>query len=205
MRAIIKISLFALPVLLFTHCEWFGEDEPDNNDPVNIPDTTFLNALISEGVDVNNDSLISYSEAESVDGLAIWGGSDIVDLKGIEAFINLEDLFIDGTGFSEVSFSKNTKLESLVIRVRYTTWPMACGNLETVDLSKNARLTSLSITFQNLSFLDISNNTRLTEIYIDDNANLTQVCVWTTPFPPEGVIIDTEGSPNVSFTADCGN
>jgi len=33
--------------------------------------------------------------------------------------------------------------------------------------------------------------------------SLFKVCVWTTPFPPEGVDVDTTGSPNVYFTIDC--
>ena len=38
---------------------------------VNIRDTAFLNALISQGVDTNKDSLISYAEAEAVTSLDI--------------------------------------------------------------------------------------------------------------------------------------
>jgi len=32
---------------------------------------------------------------------------------------------------------------------------------------------------------------------------LGQVCVWTMPFPPAGVIIETTGSPNLNFTTEC--
>jgi hypothetical protein len=33
--------------------------------------------------------------------------------------------------------------------------------------------------------------------------SLNQVCVWTLPFPPSGVDVYTDGSPNVYFTTDC--
>ena len=55
---------------------------------VNIPDPAFLVALIEEGVDANRDSLISYSEAEAVFGLYV-PGKGIINMAGIEAFINL--------------------------------------------------------------------------------------------------------------------
>jgi len=32
---------------------------------------------------------------------------------------------------------------------------------------------------------------------------LDQVCVWTTPFPPEGLLLCADGSPNVNFTDEC--
>jgi hypothetical protein len=35
--------------------------------------------------------------------------------------------------------------------------------------------------------------------------SLYKVCVWTMPFPPAGVAVDTTGSPNVYFTMNCKN
>jgi len=34
--------------------------------------------------------------------------------------------------------------------------------------------------------------------------SLGEVCVWTIPFPPEDMTIDTEDSPKVYFTMECG-
>ena len=50
----------------------------------------------------------------------------------------------------------------------------------------------------NLTSLDVSNNYSLVEM-----PTLGEVCVWEMPFPPVGVTVDTTGSPNVYFTADC--
>jgi hypothetical protein len=32
---------------------------------------------------------------------------------------------------------------------------------------------------------------------------IQKVCVWTLPFPPDGLYISSDGSPNVYFTTDC--
>jgi hypothetical protein len=55
---------------------------------VTIPDTAFLDALIEEGVDTNEDSLISYAEAEAILSLNV-SERGIHDMTGIEAFVNL--------------------------------------------------------------------------------------------------------------------
>ena len=43
----------------------------------------------------------------------------------------------------------------------------------------------------------------LTEIMVVDIHSLEKVCVWNMQFPPDGVEVDTTGSPNVYFTTDC--
>lgn len=42
------------------------------------------------------------------------------------------------------------------------------------------------------------------ELSIANMPMLNEVCVWTLPFPPGGVNVDTTGSPNVEFQ-DCSN
>jgi hypothetical protein len=60
-----------------------------------------------------------------------------------------------------------------------------------------------------LSRLDISNNPGLrlttweTTLDIRNMPTLYKVCVWTIPFPPEGMQVDSTGSPNVYFTTEC--
>ena len=118
MKSFIKVFVFILPAILFTQCEWFGEDEPDPNDPVNIPDTAFLNALLEIGVDTDGDGFISYGEAEVVTNLNISdplnSREGISDMKGIEAFVNLDTLNCSyRVNFQELNLSNNTKLKSL--------------------------------------------------------------------------------------------
>ena len=88
---------------------------------VNIPDTEFLNALIEEGVDTNEDGLISFEEAEAVTSLDVGGYTciggpgggcgfhgEISNLAGIEAFINLDSLKISGNNIDSIDLSMNT-------------------------------------------------------------------------------------------------
>jgi len=65
-----------------------------------------------------------------------------------------------------------------------------------------------------LTSLDVTNNSSIGQDYagysmcylsIQDMPDLEKVCVWTMLFPPEGVNVCTEGSPNVYFTTDCSN
>lgn len=121
MKTILRVFaiMFSLG-LLFTQCE----KEPEvNNDPVDIPDQAFLYALIEEGVDTNGDSMISYFEAEAVTTLNVSSYlldrdffSNILDMTGIEVFVNLDSLFCRGNLLTNLDFSNNSALEFLNCR-----------------------------------------------------------------------------------------
>jgi hypothetical protein len=86
--------------------------------------------------------------------------------------------------------------------------------LQQLDVSKNPNLRWLDCSGNPITELDISININLGKSGPDKNwdpaiglygmPSLGQVCVWTMPFPPEGVTIDTTNSPNVYFTTECG-
>ena len=92
-----------------------------------------------------------------------------------------------------------------------------CGGnqLTTLDVSSNTALTVLDCSLNQLTSLDVSNNIHLGTagwMFIDHNLEgliisgmptLEEVCVWELPFPPDGVPVDTMGSPNVYFTTEC--
>ena len=100
---------------------------------VNIPDANFLNALIGQGVDVNADGMISYTEAEAVIYLSITWES-ISDLTGIEAFVNLTYLQCGFNQLTSLDVSNNTALTDLYC------W----GNqLISLDVSNNTALNYL--------------------------------------------------------------
>lgn len=82
---------------------------------------------------------------------------------------------------------------------------LICGEnpLASLDLSNNTALQELSCNGNQFTSLDISNNTDIVELYIERMPTLNKVCVWTMPFPPDGIEIYTEGSPNVYFSTDC--
>ena len=54
-----------------------------------------------------------------------------------------------------------------------------------------------------LTSLDISKHTALRMIGYDNMPLLTEVCVWTLSFPPPGVSVLREFSPNLVYTVIC--
>ena len=105
-----KIALTVLLLfltLVFTSCEKEPEINPD--DPVNIPDDMFLNALIKAGVDTNGDGQISNKEAWEITFLdLVYHG--ISDLTGIELFVNLDTLICSYNKLTTLDVSNNTAL-----------------------------------------------------------------------------------------------
>jgi Leucine-rich repeat (LRR) protein len=93
-----------------------------------------------------------------------------------------------------------------------------CGanNLSSLDLGQNTALTVLDCSKNQLTSLDISNNMvlgtdiwylsfgkTLEGIHLSYMSSLNEVCVWLLPFPPDGIKVYSEGSPNVYFTDAC--
>jgi hypothetical protein len=204
---------------------------------VEIPDQRFLNRLISEGVDANGDGLISYKEAEAAWSIVL-PPSSITDLKGLEAFINLDSLSITLNPLKELDLSENRALRyleitscelssldisenpelerlncgrNLIVELDLTRnrslVSLACNNnlLDSLDLTANTALTSMIACGNRLTGIDLSKNSALVKIGIDNMPMLTDVCVWTLPFPPPGVDILMEFSPNIVFTDRCTN
>jgi Leucine-rich repeat (LRR) protein len=270
------LFLFAL-LLLLSQCEKNRRDEF-----VPIHDVYFLEALIEQGVDKNNDGRISVPEAESTLSLKLAPGK-VSELSGLEAFTELESLeirmnplagldvtankvleYLECTGcqLAVLDVSFNPKLRYLdcsggaALSNRLTDLDLsknpalefldcAENRINTLDLSKNNRLTTLIcgrnqikslqvsanpdliqllVNNNGLTSLDVSNNldleklitcgnqlgkldisqhTKLTLIGVDNMPALAEVCVWTSPFPPEGVVVLHEFSPNVFFTTNC--
>ena len=116
-----------------------------------IPDTAFLYALIDEGVDTNGDSLISYAEAEAITTLDV-SQKGIIDLSGVETFINLTEL------------------------------RCADNKLTSVDLTNNLLLRYIWLSGNPISKLDLSNNTLLHIAYLANMPSLTHVCISPFPF-----------------------
>lgn len=197
---------------------------------VSIPDTAFFNALVSIGVDTNNDSLISYEEAEAITSLRVhgdWFYGNITDMTGIEAFINLNHLscaknqitHLDVSGFSTLRYLYvyENQLTELDVSNCPELVTLYCQNnqLTSLDLSTNSELITLDCSNNLFTSLDLSQNNALTaRIFGDDFGylllmnmpTLESVCVWTWPFPPEGMKnLGYSGSPNINFNQDCLN
>ncbi len=121
---------------------------------VNIPDANFLNALIDEGIDTNNDGKIQVSEASVVTSLKL-NNKIIASFKGIEMFTNLTNLNCSANPIISLDVSKNTALTEL---------NCSSNPIRTLDVSKNIALTSLNCIYNELSTLDVSKNTALTSL-----------------------------------------
>jgi hypothetical protein len=84
--------------------------------------------------------------------------------------------------------------------------PHCEGNrLTGLDVSNNSSLVMLNCARNQLTTLDISNNSGLKKIVLTDNPTLSEVRVWSLPFPPKGVEIDAKGSPNLDFIIERTN
>ncbi len=108
--------------------------------------------------------------------------------------VELEQLISGINLFESVDLSKNKKLDFFTC---------SYSNLEQLDLSFNPLLTFIQCGGNPLKKLDISGNDLIVSLDIADMPSLEEVCVWVLPFPPEGVSVYMDGSPNVTFTTDC--
>ncbi|HUX95960.1 MAG TPA: hypothetical protein VMV47_09535 [Bacteroidales bacterium] len=106
----------------------------------------------------------------------------------------LQSLWCSDNPLSSLDVSNNLALKYL----------QCDGNLlSSLDVSKNTALKSFYCSNNSLISLDASNNSALKILTLKSMPSLYKVCVWTMPFPPTGVTVDTTDSPNVYFTTDC--
>ena len=135
-----RIGLILIAILLVA--------SPVFSQNVNIPDTAFVYALIEEGVDTNGD---------------------IIDMTGIEAFINLESLICPCHPIEQIDLSGNTELTFLHL-----------GNGRRLGGNCSGGL-------MQLSELNLCNNTKLTKLHLNymsyEPSILDTTLVWEiTPF-----------------------
>ena len=119
----------------------------DNN---NFPDANFR--TIVEGFDTNNDSSLSDTEIAAVKKINCFR-KRITNLKGIEYFTSLNNLWCAENKLTALDVSKNTALTDLYC---------SSNQLTTLDVSKNTALTDLDCGRNQLTMLDVSKNTALT-------------------------------------------
>lgn len=159
-----------------------------SNDVVNIPDANFLNALISDGVDTNSSGNIQFSEAEAITTMNV-NQSNISDLTGIEAFVNLIELNCRINDIDNLDLTFNPALEILRCdqNIINTIDVSNCTNLtilqawenplDDINLTNNALLEELGISGSNLTNLDLSQNANLLSLSIAGNPLLETVFI----------------------------
>ena len=147
----------------------------DNN---NFPDANFR--TIVEGFDTNHDSSLSDTEIAAVKKINCFR-KRITNLKGIEYFTSLNNLWCAENKLTALDVSKNTALTDLYCSSNQLTTldvskntaltDLDCGRnqLTTLDVSKNTALTYLSCGYNQLTTLDVSKNTALTYLSCRNN------------------------------------
>jgi hypothetical protein len=135
-----------------------------SDDVVNIPDGQFLQSIIQQGVDTNNSGNIQSFEAEAVTILSI--GDQVLNVTGLEAFINVTELYSNYNNLSNFNITTLEDLEKLDISV-----PFSSGGV--LDLSNNVNLKELTIFNTSMNSLDLSNNILLEKV------NLTETLLST--------------------------
>lgn len=133
----------------------------DPDEFVYIPDTQLFS--IFQSSDVNADEKITFAEAEAfTDNVSIHSG--VLDLAGLEAFVNVQNITYSATAADHLDVSTITGLKSLTIS--------SSADLETLDLGDNQAFETLSVADIDLNGIDLSAFSDLTFLYLK-NCNLT--------------------------------
>lgn len=165
---IFKFTVFLLLASLFISCEKKENDNFLNQEPVYIPDIELFRALIWNGVDANEDSIITYGEAANIKflNLSSYFSADITDLTGIETFTNLSTLVCRCNKIASMDLSKNKSLKEVYA---YD------NDLQSIDISGCTELEYLHVGTDGLCLknrlcsLDISNNAYLKTLICNNN------------------------------------
>jgi Leucine-rich repeat (LRR) protein len=139
---------------------------------LNFPDDKFRN-YISQKKDKDSDGKLSAYEIDQTTQLII-PDRGIRDLKGIEYFVQLEELNCNNNWLKTIDMSANKKLKEL-----------RCNNnlLNTLVLSQNKALEILDCSRNELTAVDLSQNTLLKEYNCSGNS------IWNTFTLPENKML----------------
>lgn len=158
---------------------------------IDFPDENFKSALLSDGVDTNNNGFIEVSEVEALTSLSLVF-DNISDLTGIEYFTNLETLICSNNNLNDVDLSSNTLLRILRMRSNDITSINLSNNLlleelnlqdnqlTNLNLQNNTALVELSFAYNNISAINLTNNTLLENLVINNN-QLTEIDLSHAP------------------------
>jgi len=150
---------------------------------VNIPDANFKNALLNQSpvIDTNGDGEIQITEAEATTDVVVFD-SNVSDLTGLEAFINLEFLQASFNNIDAIdtSFFPNLEILSISFNALQNLDLSQNLNLDTaitgdnpiteIDLTNNLNLRVLSLSNTSLETVNIQNNTLLEVVRVDGSA-----------------------------------
>jgi len=164
LKALSKYLPFLMLFFSFLSCD--KEPRIAYNYNIDIPNENFKKALleyyvieIEYDLDANRDGEISDGEAALVKDLYLEN-SDIKDLTGIAALVNLRYLDCSFNQIETLDLSNNTKLKDLI-----------CGRneIEELNLSGCQNLNYLHCSFNKLEIFDVSHNYYLSTLSCGNN------------------------------------
>lgn len=139
---------------------------------VNIPDVNFKAYLVGNPlINTNSDAEIQVSEAVAFNGTLACDDLSISDMTGLEAFINIQQLFCRNNTIVSLDLSQN----SAIINVY-----CAYNQLETLDVSQNLSLNTLQCNSNQLTSIIFGANTNLAALYCQFN-ELTNIDLNNLP------------------------
>lgn len=116
--------------------------------------------------------------------------TDSVNIPDLETLLALIDQGLD------LDVSNNPLLKTLNCE---------SNDLTNLNLSNCLNLETIHCGWNEFSELDLSYNQVLKEIDLRRLSGLNKVCVWTLPFPPEGISLDIQDSPNIFYATECNS
>lgn len=185
---------------------------------IRIPDSKFKQHLISQGYDVNDDGQIQIAEALKVKKLYI-NDLGIVNVEGINSFINLEEFGCYNNRITSLDLSELTKLKFLFAgknRIDYLNIANSVelvelsieGNyfIKELDVSKFKKLQSINFSDNQVSKFDASGLVNLVSVTADNNklksinllnvAGLRSISLRNNPLQPT---VDIRGLTHLEF------
>ncbi len=129
---------------------------------VNIPDPLFKAYLVGEvSINTNLDAEIQVSEATVYTGDINISNASIADFTGIQAFVGVQDVYIDGNIHSSLDVTGMTALERLITD--------DSDSLQSITFGSNPNLTTINISYCNISSIDVTGLPVLTYLYMGGN------------------------------------
>ena len=146
----------------------------------NFPDKEFRD-WIKANITGADDDVLTPDEISNITRINVNNESEIKNLKGIEHFTALEELYCSSTSITTLNVRNNKQLTDLY-----------CVNtgITALDVSNNKKLIYLSCSKTGITTLDVSNNKQLTYLFcprtsiatldVRNNKQLTQLDCYST-------------------------
>ncbi len=199
MKELYPLLLFIIGINISCETGDTSDNEPEAEDLIEIPDEHFRNALLNSNsidtngdgvgdrnIDLNNDGKIQRSEGEVIEGLimdfSVLEVEKMINLEGIENFVNLKYIKIRGLGLSPFPEQE----ESKTIIHDFT----GLKKLEYLEL--NSIPTSLS------DKLDLSGLTNLKEVILINNRPDYGIDPENWTYPDHFMLVNMEGTTSLT-------